>query len=92
MFARVITSRFTSKLRIYKFTRYIGHRFASKCLDFKDLPGTLKTLLKGTLELTRSTLPRCCNIEEQWEGPDLFLQSEPFQNFQKFFQRMTWSQ
>ena len=26
------------------------------------------------------------------EGSDLFLQSEPFQNFQKFFQELTWSQ
>ena len=26
------------------------------------------------------------------EGPDLFLQSGPFQNFHKFFQVLTWSQ
>ena len=26
------------------------------------------------------------------EGPDLFLQSEPFQSFQNFFQELTWSQ
>ena len=26
------------------------------------------------------------------EGPDLFLQSGPFQNFHKFFQELTWSQ
>ena len=26
------------------------------------------------------------------EGPDLFRQSEPFQNFQKFFQELAWSQ
>ena len=26
------------------------------------------------------------------KGPDLFLQSGPFQNFHKFFQELTWSQ
>ena len=26
------------------------------------------------------------------EGPELFLQSGPFQNFHKFFQELTWSQ
>ena len=26
------------------------------------------------------------------EGPDLFLQSEPSQNFYEFFQELTWSQ
>ena len=26
------------------------------------------------------------------KGPDLFLQSGPFQNFLKFFQELTWSQ
>ena len=25
------------------------------------------------------------------EGPDVFLQSGPFQNFQKFFQELNWS-
>ena len=25
-------------------------------------------------------------------GPDLFLQSKPFQNFHEFFQELTWSQ
>ena len=26
------------------------------------------------------------------EGPDLFLQSEPFQTFYEFFKELTWSQ
>ena len=26
------------------------------------------------------------------EGPDLFLQTGPFQNFHKFFQELTWYQ
>ena len=34
-----------------------------------------------------ATLPVCCNIE----GPDLFLQSWPSQNSQKFFQKLAWS-
>ena len=31
-------------------------------------------------------------ILSRGEGPNLFLQGGPFQNFQKFFQELSWSQ
>ena len=37
-----------------------------------------------------ATLSICCNIE-QGEGPDLFLQSGPFQDFHNFFKELSWS-
>ena len=41
---------------------------------------------------------RCCysdNMLQRWvggEGANLFLQTVPYQNFQKFFQELTWSE
>ena len=38
-----------------------------------------------------ATLPISCNLSRE-KGPDLSLQSGPFQNFHTSFQELTWSQ
>ena len=37
-----------------------------------------------------ATLPTAATLNRE-EGPDLFLQSGPFQKFWKFFKEFTWS-